>query len=137
MMARAMQRREVSGRDEEQLGDVLEISGRPVGRRPVELTIVVEPEIRPWRYPPNFDFQCGEWLRREFESGDVEPWPTTTSPDLASLITMVLIGNRRLPRAVYLGEEEERWNDIEQQIRPDADHLANEMTHAAARAERA
>ena len=76
---------------------LLAISGRttPHGRwRRVELTIVVEPELKPWRYPPSFDFQYGDWLRAEFESGDVEPWPTTTNPDLASLITMVLLADR-------------------------------------------
>ena len=73
---------------------LLEISGR--GPRPVELTVVVEPEVRPWRYPPSFDFQYGEWLRGEFESGDVEPWATTTNPDVAVLITMVLAANRPL-----------------------------------------
>ena len=31
--------------------------------RPLEVTIVVESEIRPWRYPAAFDFQYGEWLR--------------------------------------------------------------------------
>jgi streptomycin 3"-adenylyltransferase len=65
-------------------------------RRPVELTIVVESEIKPWRYPPSFDFQYGDWLRGEFESGNVEPWPTTTSPDLAVLITMMLQANTPL-----------------------------------------
>jgi predicted nucleotidyltransferase len=70
--------------------------GRPRPPRPVELTIVVESEIRPWRYPPRFDFQYGDWLRGDFESGNVEPWPTTTDPDLASLITLVLVGNRPL-----------------------------------------
>lgn len=64
--------------------------------RPVELTIVVESEIRPWRYPPSFDFQYGDWLRPEFESGNIEPWPTTTNPDLASLLTMVLLANKPL-----------------------------------------
>jgi predicted nucleotidyltransferase len=64
--------------------------------RPVELTIVVESEIRPWRYPPSRDFQYGEWLRAEFESGNVEPWPSTTDPDVASLIKMALLGNRPL-----------------------------------------
>jgi predicted nucleotidyltransferase len=175
-------------------------------RRPVELTIVVEPEIRPWRYPPSFDFQYGEWLRPEFESGNVEPWPTTTNPDLASLITMVLLGNEpllgpppaevfepvprgdyvsamagdldallhdlesdtrnviltlariwstvetdvirskdsaaawalaRLPeehravlaraRAIYRGEEEERWEDIWPRVRPHLDYVAGEI----------
>jgi predicted nucleotidyltransferase len=68
----------------------------PELRRPLEVTIVVQSEVRPWRYPPRFDFQYGDWWRREFESGDVEPWPTSTNPDLASLITMVLLANRPL-----------------------------------------
>jgi streptomycin 3"-adenylyltransferase len=79
---------------------LLVISGRTVGEggrwRRVELTIVVQSEIKPWRYPPSFDFQYGDWLRREFESGNVEPWPTTTNPDLAALITMVLLADTPL-----------------------------------------
>jgi streptomycin 3"-adenylyltransferase len=86
----------------------------PTMRRPIELTIVVQAQVRPWRYPPSFDLQYGDWLRSEFERGNVEPWPTTTNPDLASLITMVLLANRPLlgppaaevldpvPRADYL-----------------------------------
>jgi streptomycin 3"-adenylyltransferase len=90
-------------------------SANPPGlRRPVEFTIVVQSQIRPWHYPPSFDFQYGDWLRPKFERGGVEPWPTTTQPDLASIITMVLLGNRPLlgpppaavldpvPRADYL-----------------------------------
>lgn len=81
------------------VGRLLAISGRRTaeGRwRRIELTIVALSEIKPWRYPPSFDFQYGDWLRTEFESGDVEPWPTTTNPDLSVLITMVLLGNRPL-----------------------------------------
>ncbi|WP_130796799.1 aminoglycoside adenylyltransferase family protein [Streptomyces otsuchiensis] len=56
--------------------------------RPVELTLVVQSEVRPWRYPPRCEFQYGEWLREAYERGEVpEPGP---SPDLAPLITMVL-----------------------------------------------
>ena len=65
-------------------------------RRPIELTILLESDVRPWRSPPRFDFQYGEWLRAEFERGNVEPWPSTTSPELVSLITMALLGNRPL-----------------------------------------
>ncbi|MCY7301721.1 MAG: DUF4111 domain-containing protein [Thermoleophilia bacterium] len=78
---------------------LLAISGRrtPQGRwRRIELTIVVLSEIKPWRYPPGFDFQYGDWLRNEFESGNFEPWPTTTNPDLSVLITMVFLGNTPL-----------------------------------------
>jgi len=192
---------------------LLAISGRstPEGRwRRVELTIVVESEIKPWRYPPSFDFQYGDWLRGEFESGNLEPWPTTTNPDLAALITMVLLGNtpllgpppdeifdpiprgdlmraivgdidtllddletdtrnvlltlariwstvatgvirskdtaadwalERLPeehravlaraRATYLGDEEERWDDIRPRIRPHTDHVVAEIHRLA------
>jgi streptomycin 3"-adenylyltransferase len=170
------------------------------------LTVVVESEIRPWHYPPAFDFQYGDWLRSEFESGNVEPWPTTTNPDLASLIAMVLLANAplfgpspaeifdpvpqrdlvsamvegvdallgdldwdtrnvvltiariwstmatgeirskdaaadwalpRLPeehravlaraRAIYLGDEEERWDDIMSRVRPHADNVVAEI----------
>jgi CTP:molybdopterin cytidylyltransferase MocA/predicted nucleotidyltransferase len=179
----------------------------PEGRwRRIELTIVVESEIRPWRFPPRFDFQYGDWLRAEFEAGDLEPWPSTTSPDLASLLTVVLLGNapvfgplpstlidpvphgdllaatvgevdsllerldedtrnviltlariwstaatgvirskdaaadwalERLPaehravlaraRAAYRGEANERWDDLEAQVRPHADHVVGEI----------
>jgi streptomycin 3"-adenylyltransferase len=78
---------------------LLAVSGRstPQGRwRRVELTLVVESEIKPWRFPPKFDFQYGDWLRGEFERGIVEPWPTKTNPDLASLITNVFCANTPL-----------------------------------------
>jgi predicted nucleotidyltransferase len=72
---------------------LLTVSLRP---RPVELTIVVEEDIRPWRYPPRMDFQYGDWWRSEFERGELEPWPSPTNPDLASLIRMVLLGDSPL-----------------------------------------
>ncbi len=61
--------------------------------RPIELTIVVGSEIRPWRYPPTMDFQYGEWWRERFERGEVGPWPSRINPDLALLLTMTLLGN--------------------------------------------
>jgi streptomycin 3"-adenylyltransferase len=178
---------------------LLRISGRP---RPVELTIVVESEVKPWHFPPRMELQYGEWLRNEFERGEVEP-QQATNPDLALLLTMVrladcpLVGRppaevfdpvprddlergmrdaigplldelepdtrnvvltlariwstlatgeirskdaaadwalARLPdehravlahaRAVYLGEQEERWDDLATCVRPHADHVA-------------
>jgi predicted nucleotidyltransferase len=77
---------------------LLRISGRgdPSGNsRPIELTIVVESEIRPWRYPPLVDFLYGDWMRAEFERGDLTPWETP-NPDLAPVITMVRFANRPL-----------------------------------------
>jgi predicted nucleotidyltransferase len=73
---------------------LLSISGAP--NRPVELTIVVASEVKPWRYPPRMDFQFGDWWRSEFERGELEPWGTPVNPDLASLIRMVLISNTPL-----------------------------------------
>ena len=187
------------------LFDVSSPSDAPGLVRPIELTIVVASEVRPWRYPPRFDFLYGEWLRREFAGGNLEPWETT-SPDLAPLITMVLQANRpvvgpppaevldpvpagdlrravvagidgllpdladdtrnvlltlariwltvatgeigskdaaadwalaRLPeehqavlaraRAIYLGDEDERWDDLESRVRPHADHVVREI----------
>jgi hypothetical protein len=86
-------RREATPAERRTLIDgLLPISGRHARNgpaRPLELTIVVQSEVRPWRYPPALDFQYGDWLRREFERGELPPWPTP-SPDLAVLITTVL-----------------------------------------------
>jgi streptomycin 3"-adenylyltransferase len=71
-------------------------SGDPSGNaRSIELTVVVESDIRPWRYAPRFDFQYGDWLRAQFRRGELTPW-TTPNPDLAPIITMVLLGNQAL-----------------------------------------
>jgi streptomycin 3"-adenylyltransferase len=52
------------------------ISGSGGRVRPVELKIVVHPEVRPWRYPPLADFLYGEWLRNEYER-EIVPPPAT------------------------------------------------------------
>jgi streptomycin 3"-adenylyltransferase len=190
---------------QELLDRLIVISGRG-SERHVELTIVVQSEVRPWRYPPAMDFQYGDWLRLEIEAGGELRPPKSPNPDLASLLTMVLLGDRpligpppadvldpiptrdfldagvrsvdellekldsdtrnailtlariwtavanhrvyskegaatwalgRLPeahrpvlaraRAIYRGEEEERWDDIQEQIRPYADHVVSRI----------
>jgi predicted nucleotidyltransferase len=63
---------------------------------PIEMTIVVKSEINPWHYPPRFDFQYGEWLRKQFEHGNREPWSTKEMPDLALLITQILLASATL-----------------------------------------
>jgi predicted nucleotidyltransferase len=92
-------RRPTTSREKRALIDrLLRMSGRgdPSGKaRPIELTIVVEPEIRPWRYPPSLDFLYGDWMRAEFDRGDLTPWKTP-NPDLAPVITMVRSANRAL-----------------------------------------
>lgn len=78
---------------------LLSISGRRASLRPgrpIELDIVVESEIRPWQYPPTFDLHYSELWRERFESGKLEPWTSTTNRDLASAVTMVLLGDNPL-----------------------------------------
>ena len=178
--------------------------------RPLEVTVVVRDEVRPWRYPPRMDLQYGDWLLAEFDRGEMEPWGSPENPDLASLIRMVLAGDAtlvgpppsevfdpvprrdyvtgltagvepllgeldsdtrnviltlariwagvatdelrskneaadwalpRLPanlravlaraRAIYVGEEDERWDDVRQDVEAYARFVAAEIAHAA------
>lgn len=94
--------RETSRKEKETLvTSLLGISGiyMKEERRPIELTIVNHSEINPWRYPAKFDFQYGEWLRDAFENGNIEPWAAKEMPDLAILITQVLLGSQTLAGA--------------------------------------
>lgn len=88
-------RQSLDDRERRSLVDgLLRISGPRVGMRSVELTVVVQSEVRPWRYPPNGDFLYGDWLREQFEAGDLpKPQPM---PDLALVIPLTLAGNRPL-----------------------------------------
>lgn len=73
---------------------LLPISGPRVGARSVELTVVVQSEVRPWRYPPDADFLYGDWLRDEIEaSGPPQPEPM---PNLAVMIYQTLAGDHPL-----------------------------------------
>ena len=77
---------------------LLPISGRgdATGRsRPIELTIVVQSDVRPWQYPPRLDLQYGDWWRADFERGELTPW-VSPNPDLALLLEMVLQANHPL-----------------------------------------
>jgi streptomycin 3"-adenylyltransferase len=81
------------------LDGLMAISARfppPVPERCVEVTVVAQPQVRPWRYPPSFDLQYGEWLRERFERGDGELLQPTVDPDLTTLLTIVLLGDRPL-----------------------------------------
>ena len=56
--------------------------------------MVVQSEVRPWRYAPTCDFLYGEWLRAEYEAGQV-PRPEPM-PDLALSISMTPAGDHPL-----------------------------------------
>lgn len=74
------------------IAGLLPISGRgdPSGRsRSLEVTVVAQPDVVPWRYPARTDVQYGDWFRPEFERGDLEPWDPV-NPDLAIVLTAVL-----------------------------------------------
>jgi streptomycin 3"-adenylyltransferase len=80
------------------IASLLQISGiyMKSSKPPIEITIVTKTEINPWYYPPRFDFQYGEWLREAFEQGIIEPWKTYEMPDLAIIITYVLLKSKTL-----------------------------------------
>jgi streptomycin 3"-adenylyltransferase len=91
-------RRLTAGEHRRVIDGLLRISGRdtrPAAWRPLELTLVVGDEVRPWRYPPRFDLQYGEWLRGDFRAGRTDVWPSP-NPDVAILITMVRATGRSL-----------------------------------------
>jgi predicted nucleotidyltransferase len=88
----AVARRPTTGEERRRLVEaLLALSMRP---RYLELTVVVQSEVRPWRYPPSMDLQYGDWLRSQLERGAI-PAPAP-NPDLAALITMTLLNGSAL-----------------------------------------
>jgi streptomycin 3"-adenylyltransferase len=68
----------------------------PGPERCLEVTVVAQAQVRPWRYPPSFDLQYGEWLRKRLEGGDRLPLQAAVNADLTILLTIVLLGDRPL-----------------------------------------
>jgi predicted nucleotidyltransferase len=89
--------------------------GDPTGRlRSINLEIVAQADVRPWRYPSRLDFQFGDWYRPEFAKGNFAPWDPA-NPDLVVLLEMVRQANRPLfgpPPAEVL--DPVPWADIRQ-----------------------
>lgn len=86
-------KRETSDEEKKLLSsELLDISGvyKKSEKRPIELLIVVESQVNPWRYPPQFDFMYGEWLRVDFSGGNYKPWESKEMGDLAVLISQLL-----------------------------------------------
>lgn len=68
--------------------DLLTVSAPPGSGgpwRPLEVTVVAQGEVVPWRYPARRELQFGEWLRRDLLSGIFEP--AALDHDLAILLT--------------------------------------------------
>jgi streptomycin 3"-adenylyltransferase len=60
------------------------------------VTVVAQAQARPWRYPPSFDLQYGEWLRERFEREDTLLLRPAVNVDLTTLLTIVLLGDQPL-----------------------------------------
>lgn len=71
------------------------------GRRPIELTSIVQSEVQQWVEWPQHDFQYGEWIRGDLISGGL-PRPAP-DPDVITLIATALSAHRVL-RGPGLGE---------------------------------
>ena len=84
----AVVNRRLSEADRKKLSDRLMLISGKIGNadsvRPLEVTVVHHKDIVPWRYPPRKEFIYGEWLRDEFERGQI-PEPTE-DPDLAIVL---------------------------------------------------
>ena len=89
--------RRLAAREKEALADAIRPlsrrSLRPPEWRPLEITVLALPDVRPWRYPPLLDMQYGEWLTDTDLSQQVERGPVA-SPDVAVLITMLRQSSR-------------------------------------------
>lgn len=76
---------------------LMDISGRRARRgpgRPIELTMLLRSDVRPWPDPPRVELLYGEWRRDDYESGFV-PGPEPM-PDLGPEIALALAGDRAL-----------------------------------------
>lgn len=80
------------------IASLLQVSGiyMKSSKLPIEITLVEKKMINPWQYPPRFDFQYGDWLRESFEKGIIEPWENYEMPDLAVIVTQVLLKSETL-----------------------------------------
>lgn len=61
--------------------------------RSIELEVIVQSDVRPWRYPPRSDFKYGDWLGDAFDRGELVPMGEV-DPDVSLLITAVLGADR-------------------------------------------
>lgn len=114
------------------IAELLQIPGiyMKSSKLPIEMTLVEKAAINPWRYAPYFDFQYGDWLRQFFEKGIIEPWVTNKMPDLALIVTQVLLKSQTL-----LGLEPERllaavpYHDFIKAMLHDLNRLAMDLEH--------
>jgi Domain of unknown function (DUF4111) len=67
-------------------GSCRSLASTPLGAaRPIELSIITQPVLAEWVYPPNIELQYGESKRAEFEKGELPDWPHP-DPDVVLLV---------------------------------------------------
>lgn len=111
---------------------LLQISGiyMKITKPPIEMTLVEKVAVNPWQHPPQFDFQYGDWLRPSLEMGNFEPWSSREMPDLALIITQVLLKSRTL-----LGSKPEQllppvpYSDFIKAMIHDLERLSADLEH--------
>ena len=128
----AVSNRETTKQEKEELEkSLLKISGiYAISKelKPIELTIVVKSQVNPWQYPPSFDFLYGDWLRKDFEAGNIEPWQTKKLPNLALVITQLLLSNK-----VMFGPSPDTllnsvpYNDFMKALTSEVDSVLNDL----------
>lgn len=114
------------------IAHLLQISGvyMKSSKLPIEMTIVEKGMINPWQYPPHFDFQYGDWLRESFQKGIIEPWENHEMPDLAVIVTQVLLKSETL-----WGVEAEQllvrvpYHDFMKAMLHDLNRLSTDLEH--------
>jgi streptomycin 3"-adenylyltransferase len=91
----AVTRRPTTAAEKRSLVDLLTRSSRrgDPSARSIELEVVVQGDVRPWRYPPRSDFKYGDWLGAEFDREELVPMGHV-DPDLSLLVTAVLRADR-------------------------------------------
>ncbi|CAM3996394.1 ANT(3'')-I family aminoglycoside nucleotidyltransferase [Bordetella tumbae] len=70
--------------------DLLSVSAFPctdAALRALEVTVLAQADVKPWRYPAKRQMQFGEWLHDDIKAGVIEP--AMMDHDLAILLTKV------------------------------------------------
>lgn len=90
--------------------DLLSVSAFPGtdagSRRALEVTVLKQEDVVPWRYPARRQMQFGEWLRDDINAGVFEP--AVADHDLAILLTKV----RRHGIALYGPAAQEFFDEV-------------------------
>lgn len=114
------------------IAQLLHISGiyMKSSKLPIDITLVEKRMINPWQFPPHFDFQYGDWLRETFAKGIIEPRENSEMPDLAIIVTQVLLKSETLwgikPSQLLT---EVPYRDFMKAMLQDVNRLTADLTH--------